>query len=76
LRPPLGYGDLLYQPPWLEVIGPHLDGFVYPHEAAEALGVSEEEVVLLARRGALQVRGEYVRPALVAWVSVKSGPDD
>ena len=42
-----------------------------PHEAAEAMGVTEEEVRRLAWQGALEVRGALVRPALVSFVAVR-----
>jgi hypothetical protein len=50
---------------------PRGDGFVYPDEAAEAMGVSEREVLQLVREGALVTRGPYVRPALIGWVRVR-----
>jgi hypothetical protein len=50
---------------------PRDDGFVYPYEAAERMGITEAEVRRLARQGALEVRGRYVRPALVSFVLVR-----
>jgi hypothetical protein len=47
------------------------DGYVSVPAAAEAMGVPVAEVVRLARQGALAVRGDYVRPALVAWIAVR-----
>ena len=44
---------------------------IEPHRAAAAIGVEEAEVRRLAARGALEVRGAYVRPALVSFVAVR-----
>ena len=64
--------ELIVEPLTLATIYPRADGFVYPHEAADAMCTSEEEVVGLARQGALEVRGAYVRPALVGWIAVRA----
>jgi hypothetical protein len=51
------------------------DGFLSPARAAEAMGVTEEEVVALARRGLLlwrEVGGEIrIQPAIVSTLAVR-----
>lgn len=47
------------------------DGFVPFTEAAETMGLSQEEVVQMVRAGLIEANGNRVRPALVSVVAVK-----